>query len=638
MLGAVALLFFLRNPLHAARPDLVLHKVKHERLELTIAERGTLESGKNSDIYCRVKAGSKNTTVSTTIKWVIDDGSEVKGPPEKKSFWGSVIGQGQVVVELDDSGLVEQLKTQKITVDKAYSDKVQAEEAYKITISQNDTDLKSAETKVELALIDLMKYTGLAKKQVLQPETIPDFKAYLKDQAQKADKVSIALKEYLKNPSSIPDKANASFREGNLKKALADTGLESCFDPDADQVLKKFTRSLADEDLKKFTSGDYRAALQDALGQIENSQSDLNQQEDREAWALRMAKKGYQTPSQAQSETLRKESYLLTVNKANLNLEVLVRYAKDSQLTGFITALEEAQRALERTRVQNPAKEKRDRFDQSTKTSVWEQESARLQDVENEIRKCKIYAGQDGMVVYFIPEQARGGGGSQQSIVAQGEPVREGQKLMQIPDLRNMLVNTKVHEALVSRVKAGQPATVRVESFPDRVLHGKVESVATVAAAQDWLSSDVKVYTTKVAIDPADIEGLYLKPGMSANVSISVSKVLEQVLAVPIQAVVGGAEMGAERKVLVMTPEGPRERTVHIGASTPTMAEIKDGLEEGEEVVLNPKVVLGDKAKIRGADGEKGKGGKAPGEKNAQGGGESPGAGGKGSREKKGNP
>ena len=53
------------------------------------------------------------------------------------------------------------------------------------------------------------------------------------------------------------------------------------------------------------------------------------------------------------------------------------------------------------------------------------------------------------MVVYYVPEQARFGGGSQQSIVAQGEPVREGQKLMQIPDLKHMLVNTKVHEALV---------------------------------------------------------------------------------------------------------------------------------------------------------------------------------------------
>ena len=74
------------------------------------------------------------------------------------------------------------------------------------------------------------------------------------------------------------------------------------------------------------------------------------------------------------------------------------------------------------------------------------------------------------------------------------------------------------------------------------------------------MSADVKVYTTKVAIDPADIEGLDLKPGMSAEVTITVAEALEHVLTVPIQAIVGGSEMGDERTVSVMTPEGPQER------------------------------------------------------------------------------
>ena len=46
--------------------------------------------------------------------------------------------------------------------------------------------------------------------------------------------------------------------------------------------------------------------------------------------------------------------------------------------------------------------------------------------------------------------------------MAQGESVAENQKLMQIPDLKHMFVNTKIHEALVGRVHKGQPATIRV--------------------------------------------------------------------------------------------------------------------------------------------------------------------------------
>jgi multidrug resistance efflux pump len=575
LVGAGGALALVGNPLGGGRPDLVLHTVKRERLDLTIIERGALESARNSDIYCRVKAGNKGSTVSTTIKTLIDDGSEVHGPrypnpidsdQDKINAAGALLMQntsltaaacagylmippsGDLLVDLDDSGLLEQLKTQKITVDKAESDKIQAEEAYNITVSQNNSDIMTAETKVELAIIDLMKYTGLDKDEVLKPQTLERLKRQLKSAT-----------------------ANA----------------------------RRAARDLAEEDLKQYHSGDYLAALKDILGQIENAQSDLSQQEDREAWAYRMMKKGYQTASQAQAETSRKESFQLTVNKVSLQLDVLVKYTKISQLTGYITALEEAQRTLERTRAQAKSKTVQGETSRSATKSVWEQEVARYRDIEDEIRKCKIYAPQDGMVVYFVPEQARGGGGSQQSIVAQGEPVREGQKLMQIPDLHRMLVNTKVHEALISRVHAGQKAQVRIESFPDRVFRGRVDSVSTVAAQQDWLSADVKVYTTKVAIDPEDVKGINLKPGMSAAVTIYVSDAVENALTVPIQAVVGGPEMGVDRKVVVLTPEGPRERSVVIGASNQTMAEVKEGLNEGDQVVLNPKAVLGEKIKVR---------------------------------------
>ena len=63
------------------RPDLLLHTVKHESLNLTVVERGTLESADNKDVICRVKAGSKGN-YATTIKWVIDDGTLVtRGRP-----------------------------------------------------------------------------------------------------------------------------------------------------------------------------------------------------------------------------------------------------------------------------------------------------------------------------------------------------------------------------------------------------------------------------------------------------------------------------------------------------------------------------------------------------------------------------
>jgi multidrug resistance efflux pump len=599
----VALLVFglfawIRSTRGSTRRDLELYKVKYDRVELSIVERGALESAKNSDIYCRVKARSQGSTVASQIKSVIDDGSEVvanrplddvrtvyywddkagiyrsrpgRNPNSQHAVVevpGGTGGETQyadLLVELDDSGLLEQLKTQKITVDKAESDKIQAEEAYKITVSQNDSDIKTAETQLELAIIALMKYTGLSRDDVLKPETLA------------------RLKEELKNAAA------------NARRPAAE---------------------LAEEDLKRYKSGDYLAQLKDLLGQIENSKSDLSQQEDREAWSYRMVKKGYQTSSQAQAETSRKESYQLTLNKVSLNLDVLVKYTKISDLTKYLTSdpsaagkggLEEQQRNLERTKFQSKSKEVKDKTDREAKKSVWEQEVSKYKEILDEIKKCKIYAPQDGMVVYYIPDQARWGGGSQQSIVAQGEPVREGQKLMQIPDLKQMLVNTKVHEALITKVHPGQPALIRIDSTSTQTLHGKVESVATVAAQADWMAADVKVYTTKVAIDPDEIEHykLDLKPGMSAEVTILVADALEHVLTVPIQAIVGGSEMGPHRTIVVMTPDGPKEREIVVGASNEKVAEVKEGLKEGDEIVLNPKAVLGDKIKVHSGAADK---------------------------------
>src|SRR5262249_38690315 len=129
------------------------------------------------------------------------------------------------------------------------------------------------------------------------------------------------------------------------------------------------------------------------------------------------------------------------------------QFTKVRSVTDFKSKVAEAIRALDRVRKQADAKEITARTDRETKRLVYEKELARYHEIEDEIHKCKINSPQDGLVVYFIPEQARFGSGSQQSTVAQGEPVREGQKLMRIPNLLKMLVNTRVHEAMMSRVR-----------------------------------------------------------------------------------------------------------------------------------------------------------------------------------------
>jgi hypothetical protein len=135
----------------AARPDLIRHRVTYDRLQLTITERGALESAENSDIVCRVKARSQNSTVSTTIRWVIDDGTQVR--------------RGDRLIQFDDSGLVEQLKAQKIVVDSARSAWVAADSNYDIVASQSRSDIATAKLGLELAKIDENIYVLIFRQQ-----------------------------------------------------------------------------------------------------------------------------------------------------------------------------------------------------------------------------------------------------------------------------------------------------------------------------------------------------------------------------------------------------------------------------------------------------------------------------------------
>jgi multidrug efflux pump subunit AcrA (membrane-fusion protein) len=209
-----------------------------------------------------------------------------------------------------------------------------------------------------------------------------------------------------------------------------------------------------------------------------------------------------------------------------------------------------------------------------------------------ELAKCVLRAQQGGVVVYYVPEQTRRS--AQASIVAQGEPVREGQKLLLIADLSQMQVRLRVFEADrahlrndPTKAKSSRPrAEIRVDAFPGRVLPGHVQAVDQVASSSDRISPKVKAHKTVVAIDtkPGD-----LKPGMSGEVRIPIKQTAEAVLYVPLSSIV---TMGKEQFCFVVTNKEIQERKVVTGMKSDLVAEVRSGLKEGELVLLSPLSLL----------------------------------------------
>jgi HlyD family secretion protein len=124
-------------------------------------------------------------------------------------------------------------------------------------------------------------------------------------------------------------------------------------------------------------------------------------------------------------------------------------------------------------------------------------------------------------------------------------------------------------------------ATVAIESLPDRQLEGRVTLVAPLATFE-WYS-DARYFDATVKLDMA-APGLL--PGMTAKVEIALPR-RENVLAVPMEAVT--CDKG-RNLCLVVHETGLERRSVMLGEVGLHMAEIREGLREGEQVVLGPQL------------------------------------------------
>ena len=193
-----------------------------------------------------------------------------------------------------------------------------------------------------------------------------------------------------------------------------------------------------------------------------------------------------------------------------------------------------------------------------------------------ELVDCVIRAEQSGLVIY--PSAA-----SWKSTpdITEGATVRKDQVLLLMPDLTQMQVKLGIHESVIDRVRPGLRAVV---TLPDRTLEAKVSQVASVTRPAGWWTGNVVKYDTVIEL-PSD-EGL--KPGMSAEVEV-IMAVHEDILTIPVAAVVETEEGDF---CWVQSVEGPKRRLLELGDSNDVFIEVTAGLNEGEDVVLNPTALI----------------------------------------------
>ncbi|GMV37461.1 MAG: hypothetical protein AMXMBFR61_19690 [Fimbriimonadales bacterium] len=166
-----------------------------------------------------------------------------------------------------------------------------------------------------------------------------------------------------------------------------------------------------------------------------------------------------------------------------------------------------------------------------------------------------------------------------------GEAVTPATALFTVADLSQVWVEAEVYEKDLGRVRLGQPAEIRLDAYPERVLRGKVASIG------DLLSSDSRTVKVRCVVPNS---GGMLRGGMFASVSLLIGNRGASVL-IPHRAILDDAGKKivfaacmdcAEDKATGRSECGGYDRReVTLGPRQGDMVAVLQGLEPGAIVV-----------------------------------------------------
>lgn len=289
------------------------------------------------------------------------------------------------------------------------------------------------------------------------------------------------------------------------------------------------------------------------------------------------------------------------MDKVNLKAELA---SAQAQLASSKTEFEYQQKNYARNKVLHEKQLISD-YDYETATYTYEkakaaydQAQASMVKVNRNLEYATITSPIDGVVINRAVEEGQ--------TVAAGF---ETPTLFTIAaDLTQMQVIADVDEADIGNVEDGQRVSFTVDAYPNDVFEGKVKQIrlgdsSSSSSSGSSTSSSSTVVTYEVVIS-ANNPDLKLKPRLTANVTIYTLE-RENVLVVPTKALrfiadesmlapIGYTVKNASKEA----PSGKRliwqrigqtlePKLITVGTASGSMTEVTDGLNEGDEIVVD---------------------------------------------------
>ncbi len=227
---------------------------------------------------------------------------------------------------------------------------------------------------------------------------------------------------------------------------------------------------------------------------------------------------------------------------------------------------------------------------------------ASVREASENLRKTIVYAPISGTVSVLNVEVG-------ERVV--GTEMMAGTEMLRIANMNLMEVIVDVNENDIIKVSLNDTAEIEVDAYLNRTFKGIVSEIANSANNSGAGTDQVTNFQVKIRMLPDSYADLQredklspLRPGMSANVDIRTEEIYDM-LTVPVQSVtvrsdtakaknhnaVSDKEMdNSEMQEVVFVYEGGKvhQKKVVTGIQNSEFIQIKEGLDEGEEVVSAP--------------------------------------------------
>jgi macrolide-specific efflux system membrane fusion protein len=196
----------------------------------------------------------------------------------------------------------------------------------------------------------------------------------------------------------------------------------------------------------------------------------------------------------------------------------------------------------------------------------------------------KILAPMDGTVVAVVAKEG-------QTVNA----VQSSPTIVKLAKLDTMTVSAEISEADVIRVKPGQPVYFTILGNPNKRYYGKLR---TIEPAPESIEKETTGAASTSSTSSTTSEAIYynalfevpnptgeLRISMTAQVYVVLSEA-RQALTIPASAL-GAALPDGGRVVQVVNEQGrPEPRPIRIGINNNVSAQVLEGLQVGERVVV----------------------------------------------------